>query len=296
MAGKPFKVGRFAHTLRVRLMQEHLGVDVDNLLDDGSMASGVPTLEPHRRELHPDAGQEIGRGVTRVTSTRAPTAGLAELAEGGMQQIGLLSSLTIHNNGNNSAAKALAQKNVDRGGTIGNGLQDRGPASLPYDDKKTSGLANLVVHTLNEKMTENHSLKAQVNDEPIADKEQGTSGLASTSSPSPQTALLGENLPEPPSLHQLTSLATSLDHPPHEDSPASNGEQTASGAASQKHPHDIDPRGFEDPISDEFWRNVWVASALHNVRAHSTEAELIPNFQFRPIFIERFSMPYLMTL
>lgn len=29
MAGKPFKVGRFAHSLRIRLMREHLGVDVD---------------------------------------------------------------------------------------------------------------------------------------------------------------------------------------------------------------------------------------------------------------------------
>lgn len=31
MAGKPYKVGRFAHTLRMRLMREHLGVDVDEL-------------------------------------------------------------------------------------------------------------------------------------------------------------------------------------------------------------------------------------------------------------------------
>lgn len=29
MAGKPYKVGRFAHTLRIRLMREHLGYDVD---------------------------------------------------------------------------------------------------------------------------------------------------------------------------------------------------------------------------------------------------------------------------
>ncbi|KAM3579992.1 Phospholipase D1 [Umbelopsis sp. WA50703] len=31
MAGKPYKVGHFAHTLRLRLMREHLGVDVDAL-------------------------------------------------------------------------------------------------------------------------------------------------------------------------------------------------------------------------------------------------------------------------
>ncbi|KAK9450986.1 uncharacterized protein V1518DRAFT_371319 [Limtongia smithiae] len=31
MGGKPYLVGRFAHTLRVRLMREHLGIDVDGL-------------------------------------------------------------------------------------------------------------------------------------------------------------------------------------------------------------------------------------------------------------------------
>lgn len=31
MAGKPFSVGKFAHTLRLRLMREHLGVDVDQV-------------------------------------------------------------------------------------------------------------------------------------------------------------------------------------------------------------------------------------------------------------------------
>lgn len=30
MAGKPFKVARFAHTLRMRLMREHIGIDVDS--------------------------------------------------------------------------------------------------------------------------------------------------------------------------------------------------------------------------------------------------------------------------
>jgi phospholipase D1/2 len=30
-------------------------------------------------------------------------------------------------------------------------------------------------------------------------------------------------------------------------------------------PH-VDPDGFEDPVSNEFWNNVWVACAVHNVR------------------------------
>jgi len=27
----------------------------------------------------------------------------------------------------------------------------------------------------------------------------------------------------------------------------------------------VDPQDFEDPISDAFWKNIWVASAVHNV-------------------------------
>ena len=40
MAGKPFKVGRFSHTLRVRLMREHIGIDVDALDNEDVRAHG----------------------------------------------------------------------------------------------------------------------------------------------------------------------------------------------------------------------------------------------------------------
>ncbi|KAH8887738.1 phospholipase D [Thozetella sp. PMI_491] len=38
MAGRPYKVGRFAHTLRLRLMREHLGLDVDEILEEERQA------------------------------------------------------------------------------------------------------------------------------------------------------------------------------------------------------------------------------------------------------------------
>ncbi len=34
MGGEPYKVGRFPHTLRMRLMREHLGVDVDEVMEE----------------------------------------------------------------------------------------------------------------------------------------------------------------------------------------------------------------------------------------------------------------------
>ena len=37
MNGKPYQVGRFPHTLRMRLMREHLGLDVDQIMEDAQM-------------------------------------------------------------------------------------------------------------------------------------------------------------------------------------------------------------------------------------------------------------------
>ena len=42
----------------------------------------------------------------------------------------------------------------------------------------------------------------------------------------------------------------------------------------------VDPDGFEDPISDHFWKSVWLASATHNVRS--------PCFQFYVTLSSRF--------
>ncbi|BGP07097.1 Phospholipase D1 [Rhodotorula toruloides] len=64
MAGKPYQVGRFAHTMRVRLMREHLGIDVDEL----EASEGREELEAHEAEhltskdeqWDPDHEQSVG--------------------------------------------------------------------------------------------------------------------------------------------------------------------------------------------------------------------------------------------
>lgn len=68
MAGKPYKVGRFAHSLRVRLMREHLGVDVDAMYEEDLMAAS-PVKAPHEiEEWDPEVEQERGKehGVTHI--------------------------------------------------------------------------------------------------------------------------------------------------------------------------------------------------------------------------------------
>jgi hypothetical protein len=68
MAGKPFKVGRFAHTLRVRLMREHLGVDVDAFVQEDLTSNEPVVSEEYQQPWDPDSEQTPGPydGITRV--------------------------------------------------------------------------------------------------------------------------------------------------------------------------------------------------------------------------------------
>lgn len=66
MAGKPFKVGRFAHTLRVRLMREHLGVDVDAIYEEDLMAAEPQKPEYDQQVWDPDQEEKDKSGVTHI--------------------------------------------------------------------------------------------------------------------------------------------------------------------------------------------------------------------------------------
>jgi len=76
MAGKPFQVGRFAHTLRMRLMREHLGIDVD-AMDEEDLMTTEPVKEAHEQETwDPDQEQAYGKesGVTHVKKSKQKSA------------------------------------------------------------------------------------------------------------------------------------------------------------------------------------------------------------------------------
>jgi phospholipase D1/2 len=88
MAGKPFKVGRFAHSLRVRLMREHIGLDVDALCEEDLITSESLRPESDQQPWDPDAEQAVGaEGVTRVKSRHiTPVGGLFDFALEGTGQ------------------------------------------------------------------------------------------------------------------------------------------------------------------------------------------------------------------
>ncbi|KAI0912053.1 phospholipase D [Ustulina deusta] len=59
MGGEPYRVGRFAHTLRMRLMREHLGLDVDAFTEEdrGADLSAAAEFETEMDQLYDDEYQ-----------------------------------------------------------------------------------------------------------------------------------------------------------------------------------------------------------------------------------------------
>ncbi|KXX81991.1 Phospholipase D1 [Madurella mycetomatis] len=57
MAGRPYRVGRFAHTLRLRLMREHLGLDVDEILEE-ERQSDLDRAEEFKAEMDRIYGED----------------------------------------------------------------------------------------------------------------------------------------------------------------------------------------------------------------------------------------------
>ena len=82
MAGKPFKVGRFAHTLRVRLMREHIGVDVDTMYEEDLMA-GKPQKPFYDQEpWDPDLEEQDKHDITHVKEKKSSQGVGASVAQG----------------------------------------------------------------------------------------------------------------------------------------------------------------------------------------------------------------------
>lgn len=72
MDGKPYKVGRFAHTLRVRLMREHIGVDVDAIYEEDLMSTEPSKDQMSQEAWDPESEQQEGmNGVTQIGKTSA---------------------------------------------------------------------------------------------------------------------------------------------------------------------------------------------------------------------------------
>ncbi|THG97034.1 hypothetical protein EW026_g4898 [Hermanssonia centrifuga] len=289
MAGKPFKVGRFAHTLRIRLMREHLGVDVDAMYEEDLMANEPVQALYEQKEWDPETEQVHGAedGVTHVGKSGHHTAfkSLVHDTIDGIEQ-------AIHGTGDVEAKDTamllrktgLKTKGLDSNAADKSLVKER--QSFTRGGEKEPGFTSSVVPTMEEKLIAEYSQASHNGDAAPREDDDAQNGSANDDESS-----------EAKADGQLYGVPANGDTQHDEKVPSSDAdeqEERAPEARStiRKHlsakfgsktwtlptptPH-VDPHGFEDPISDEFWKNVWLACAVHNTEIYRKVFHAVPD-------------------
>ena len=172
-------------------------------------------------------------------------------------------------------------------GTPAPSVEDRTLGEGDFDERgqRIMDVASSVVQILEEKaIIEKRPPKDQTDEATLEDQiiieesesvsiKSGHTGLVNGGPHEPSTTdsvLLGA-----PAKHKSLSLRSDVDS---EDATASAKETLRAnlGSRSGKKPWTaptmkpkVGPQDFEDPISDAFWKDIWVASAVHNVSSSS---------------------------
>ncbi|BGP39024.1 Phospholipase D1 [Rhodotorula kratochvilovae] len=163
MAGKPYQVGRFAHTMRVRLMREHLGIDVDEL----ESSEGREELEAHEadhiqhrdEEWDPDhqqshgtnRGAKAGKTGRFIRSAVGSTATYASgVASGAVEAAGL--GLQKSADRVTSSLKVGVDKREDKPPSAVADDEETNADRIVQGQEGTQGFASSVVPTIEEKV------------------------------------------------------------------------------------------------------------------------------------------------
>ncbi|KAG6850060.1 hypothetical protein H0H93_001610 [Arthromyces matolae] len=286
MGGKPFKVGRFAHTLRVRLMREHLGVDVEALDED--LMERQPVQPSFTENIwDPDAEQSFGvhEGVTHVKK-RKP--------------IGTLFRDTVANqvfhatekNNSNNTTKAF-DMGIDKTAHPDDQVLSAEKKTFTRDGQEMPGFASTDVPTLEEKtLAEHRPPLAQINisqsDAPLCTPDDDQEASSKSRIPQTDAQVDDNNMLRTPDRTDESPQTSKNGYPPPHPRTINNEEMTTveprtSIRRSVKTWNLTTPRpkvesnGFDDPISDAFWKNVWVASAAHNTEIYRKVFHAIPD-------------------
>ena len=294
MAGQPFKVGRFAHTLRVRLMREHLGIDVDALCEESVMAHQSKPEYQQPLEPEPDLEQDGNEGgvfYLKKSEQKIPIGVCAlkvNQSKCSWKVSRYVSSYICDLPASMASEEPISAEtgkiflHEDNETPV---LRDRtlGEEDINEKRRRILSLASSVVRTLEEKaIIEKQSPKDETDEATLKDQsimeewesvsvQSGHSGLANGGPHEPSTAMDSGA----PAKHKSLSLKSDVDS---EDATSSAREtlRTNLGSRSGRKPWTVPTvkpkvglQDFEDPISDAFWKNIWVASAVHNVSASS---------------------------
>ncbi|KAG8947797.1 Phospholipase D1 [Tulasnella sp. 424] len=284
MAGKPFKVGRFAHTLRIRLMKDHVGIDTEIMYEADLMATDAEAKPEDVKSWDPDQEQVKGKteGITTVEHR-----GTMERYEVLARDVGEQALLGLGD---------VTAKPVDKG--TKQGLPDAAvPSSKHKDDEKRiygsdesqqPGFASSKVPTLEEKVVAEHLSKKREEreDKPLMDAidegqdEIGTDGVSEArvqnvgdlfGAPADAAPSAKEDS-RPPSARPAQDESSAAERSAvaaRQQLRKRSAVQTGAKPHSQPTPKpEIDQHGFGDPLDSRFWNDLWCDTAVHNTEIY----------------------------
>ncbi|CAH7667187.1 hypothetical protein PPACK8108_LOCUS1578 [Phakopsora pachyrhizi] len=319
MAGQPFKVGRFAHTMRIRLMREHLGVDVDALeteeanlelishqvktqalknerkqqaeIDGINTRSGSPS---HSEVWDPDRGEdveaankqeEITHSISRVTRMKEAIKTLGDKVE---EKVYSRSPTRTHEitvndegglNGKKSSQKEMsdlevpgsyqAEKKQAGGGESVPTLEEVIKVSqLPFGEQR-NGMGDTLGVDERQRYDSGGSFEGRSRTVTEASEVEGNRPTGNLS-PGPNSSFSNQThdflSAPPPSSSQQHASRKMRGHRRVKSSPFNIPIASV----------EIDPNGFEDPISDNFLK-VWLRVASRNTVIYRKVFRCLPD-------------------
>jgi len=299
MAGEPYKVGRFAHTLRMRLMREHLGVDVDEVMDE----EREEELFDYEREstsstIPPSVASDHSMERKLVASKHRAQDDLIAKSEAMRSFNHDADEEQAHNPHIKVNKKVTSDRRVTNNATHRADVEGFGADHMADEDEilgsqgrdtVVMGGREVLVDDIaaEQKGTLSHPKKGQSDDE-RAKRARRRAELAAAKAngailpprpPRMNTEALGLTM-----LSQLPALPatddTDIGGPPlqRSSSRASGGEFTNPLLASMRKPV-VDKDCMRDPLSDSFFQDTWHAVAENNTKLFRQVFRCMPDSQ-----------------
>lgn len=302
MAGRPYKVGRFPHTLRVRLMREHLGMDVDEIMAEERMEEQEKQEEEWEEQMKQWQTEAADTTSDSVQSPRA-----AQLEGEAIERVETLRSFNHDvdwEQENNPNLKARKKGNMDPR-VIGNEEHKRDVRGFGADHMAVREAERLSMSSHGQEtlrkgkgaVDQSGSLRFKDKITSPLRSPARLSRLSATSSPTSSTADLGNaNLPPPPVftrmssqelglplLSQLPPLPATSDQDigcplPTQPVPLPNGSSTtAFSSLPEIQCPKVTLDMFEDPLNELFYLDIWNKCAMNNTAIYRQVFRCMPD-------------------
>ncbi|KAI1499882.1 hypothetical protein F5X99DRAFT_419663 [Biscogniauxia marginata] len=284
MAGRAYQVGKFAHTLRMRLMREHLGLDVDEITEQEREVefNAEAQFEAEMGQMYDEYEPPVAESSKRLSRPAIPTGRSFNHDAEAEEEPGFASSSS------SSSSKPSEQRSLDRDSRVlGNSKHDRDVEGYGPDHWKEAQAKGLdrgndttVINghevLLHQSTRQRGNSKSNGSHKGASSKgslEQGNDKLPPSNSPTKA------QIPQSAQHSSLPILDdTDIGGPPlrFDDSGRPTNEIT-NPLLHDIIPAQIDQDCMRDPVSPAFWDDVWTRVADNNTKLYRRVFRCMPD-------------------